>query len=304
MKRKTPIARTLVTAGLPLLVLAVVLTDRVFFAEAADGAGTEANTKVVLASEVEWTPLNPARGDSSPQAGTLWGDRAGSPQTGFLVKFADGFSSPPHIHNVTYRGVVISGQIHNDDPEAEPMWMPSGSFWTQPAGEVHITAAKGEMNMAYIEIDHGPYLVWPPEKATDNGERPVNVHESNLVWLDAASTTWIEGSEGASAAGGAKIAFVWGKPESGETNGTLLKLPAGFSGEIRSDGAALKAVVIKGQAVVRGSGAGESKTLDPGSYFSSEGTASHQIQLNDKQESILYLRAEGRFKVVSVAATE
>ena len=43
--------------------------------------------------QVDWEQLNPARGDKSPQAGTLWGDRKGSPATGFLAKFVDGF---PH----------------------------------------------------------------------------------------------------------------------------------------------------------------------------------------------------------------
>jgi len=103
---------------------------------------TTSTNKVVSASEIKWEQLNPARGDKSPQAGTIWGDRKGTVPTGFLVKFVDGFSSPPHIHNVTYRGVVISGLIHNDDQNAEKMWMPKGSFWTQPEGESHITAAK------------------------------------------------------------------------------------------------------------------------------------------------------------------
>ncbi|MEO1633029.1 MAG: DUF4437 domain-containing protein, partial [Bacteroidota bacterium] len=48
---------------------------------------------VVPVAEVEWTPLNPARGDASPRAGTLWGDRNGAGPTGFLVAFNDGFSS-------------------------------------------------------------------------------------------------------------------------------------------------------------------------------------------------------------------
>ncbi|MET0000674.1 MAG: DUF4437 domain-containing protein, partial [Candidatus Thiodiazotropha lotti] len=130
---------------------------------------------MVLASEINWEQLNPARGDKSPQAGTLWGDRKGSVPTGFLAKFVDGFSSPPHIHNVTYRAVVISGTIHNDDPDAADMWMPAGSFWTQPKGEVHITSAKGSTNIALVEIERGPYLVLPVEKAFDAGERPINV---------------------------------------------------------------------------------------------------------------------------------
>lgn len=83
-----------------------------------------------------------------------------------------GFESPPHIHNITYRGVVIEGVMHNDDPTAAKMWMPPGSFWTQPAGEDHTTAADGETNLIYLEIDSGPYLVKPSAEQFDNGERP------------------------------------------------------------------------------------------------------------------------------------
>ena len=125
---------------------------------------------VLSVSDVNWEKLNPARGDKSPQAATLWGDRKSNTETGFLVKFVDGFSSPPHIHNVSYRGIVLEGLVHNDDPKAEAMWMPRGSFWTQPAGESHITSAKGNTNIAFIEIDSGPYLVKPKKEAFDNGE--------------------------------------------------------------------------------------------------------------------------------------
>jgi len=61
------------------------------------------------------------------------------------------------------------------------MWLPADSFWTQPAGENHITAADGENNLIYLEIDNGPYLVLAKEKAFDNGERPINIDERNLV---------------------------------------------------------------------------------------------------------------------------
>ena len=33
------------------------------------------NIKIVSIKDVNWEKLNPARGDKSPQAGTLWGDR-------------------------------------------------------------------------------------------------------------------------------------------------------------------------------------------------------------------------------------
>ncbi|NIP39297.1 MAG: DUF4437 domain-containing protein, partial [Candidatus Dadabacteria bacterium] len=174
-------------------------------------------TGVVLMSEVKWEQLNPARGDKSPMAGNLWGNRNESGPSGFLVKFVDGFSSPPHIHNVSYRGVVISGLIHNDDLSAKHVWMPQGSFWTQPAGEVHITAAKGNENIAYIEIDNGPFLVRAADEAFDNGERPVNIDKSKLVWLDASDIKWIESPETQAPSNGPKMAFLWGNQQGGST---------------------------------------------------------------------------------------
>ena len=133
------------------------------------------SSRIILSSDVQWQLLNPARGDKSPRAGVLWGNIKSEEPTGFLVKFTDGFSSPPHIHNITYRAVVISGEIHNDDPTAAPMWMSPGSFWTQPKGETHITAARGKNSIALVEIDRGPYLVRPVDKEFDSGEKPINI---------------------------------------------------------------------------------------------------------------------------------
>ena len=241
---------------------------------------------VILASEVKWELLNPARGDMSPQAGTLWGDRRGTVPTGFLAKFADGFSSPPHIQNSTYRAVVISGGIHNDDPNAARMWMPSGSFWTQPKGEVHITAAKGGTNVALVEIDKGPYLVLPPEKAFDSGERPINVDASNIVWVDPPGMP--------ASTDGPKLAYLWGNLQDGQSNGTFVKLPAGFVGKIHSRGGTFRAVVIKGQPQHLGT---RHQNLGPGSYFGSTGESVHRISSKAGEESIIYVRTNGRYDV-------
>ncbi|ODC01588.1 hypothetical protein A3197_03705 [Candidatus Thiodiazotropha endoloripes] len=245
--------------------------------------------QVVLASEINWEQLNPARGDKSPQAGTLWGDRKGSVPTGFLAKFVDGFSSPPHIHNVTYRAVVISGTIHNDDPDAADMWMPAGSFWTQPKGEVHITSAKGSTNIALVEIERGPYLVLPVEKAFDAGERPINVVASNIVWVDPKG--------GALSSDGPKVAYLWGSLKAGQANGTYVKLPAGFEGSIKSSGSLFRAVVIKGVAQYQVSEA-ELKHLLPGSYFGSKGASTHQLSTTAGEESLIYIHTNGKYEIV------
>jgi len=259
---------------------------------------TEPISKVVLTSEIKWKQLNPARGDKSPKAGALWGDRTGPGPAGFLLKPADGFKSPPHIHNIAYRGVVISGLIHNDDPNAEHMWMPTGSFWTQPAGEVHITAAKGSNTLAYIEIEKGPYLVLPAEKAFDSGERPVNVDESNIVWLDASNITWVNQPGMPASANGPKVAFLWGNPQDDQLNGTLVKLPAGFTGKIRSHGSTFRAVVIQGRPKHGVPDETDVKTLEPGSYFGSKGQTVHQVSCEAGKECIIYVRMEGKYDVV------
>ena len=250
--------------------------------------------KVTLASDIEWEMLNPARGEQSPQAGTIWGDRKGTVATGFLAKFVKGFSSPPHIHNVSYRGIVIKGLIHNDDPNAEKMWMPAGSYWTQPEGEAHITAADDEDNLAYIEIEKGPYLVHPTEKAFDNGERPINVDKSNLVWLDASEINWIENTS----SNGAKVAFLWGKHINGQLNGSLIKLPAGFSGTIKSQGDLFRAVIIKGNTFYQIPTEDKVYSLDPGSSFSSNGSSIHNFPSKLKEESIIYIRTNGTFEIL------
>ncbi|WP_148216412.1 DUF4437 domain-containing protein [Coraliomargarita akajimensis] len=260
------------------------------------GCGTTQNVgsassdiEIVLASDVEWTHLNPKRGDLAPKAGTLWGDRKGTEPTGFLLKPTDGFESPPHIHNVSYRGVVIRGVLHNDDPDAANMWMPAGSFWTQPKGEVHITAAKGSDSLAYIEIEEGPYLVLPSEEAFDSGERPVNVDERNLVWLDASDIRWVDHSI-STTPGGPQVAVLWGSTSEGELNGSFIKLPAGFRGAINSQGSTFKAVLIQGELTH----AAANGTMEVGSYFSSA-AATHAV--SSEETVVLYVRTDGRYAI-------
>lgn len=250
-------------------------------------------SKIVPASDVDWGPLNPARGDASPRAGTLWGDRAAAGASGFLVQFKQGFSSPPHIHNVTYRGVVIEGRIHNDDPAAANMWLPAGSFWTQPAGEAHITSAEGEFNMAYIEIDEGPYLVQPTENAFDNGERPVNLDRSNLVWLDASDIAWIERD------GGAEVAFLWGGEADTGARGSLVKLPSGQSVRLSSDRADLKIVSISGEPELQLGGTHGKHVLMPGSFVASAPNDADMFTCNVETDCLLYVRSEGHFEITS-----
>lgn len=247
--------------------------------------------KVLLSSEIVWEKLNPARGDQSPQAGTIWGDRKGNVATGFLAKFVDGFSSPPHIHNVTYRAVVIKGTIHNDDPSAKDMWMKPGSFWTQPVGESHITSANGDENMALVEINEGPYLVKPVDEAFDNKKRPINIDASNVVWLNSDETNWVDSKCNA------EISFLLQSNTSDELKSLFVKLPIDFTGELQTSGTVMHAVVISGEANYTLPLTNEIKNLDTGSYFGSTDTAIHKIKNSAENETIIYLRTNGRIKI-------
>ena len=257
--------------------------------------------EVVSGSDIDFVPLNPARGDASPQAGFLWGDIRKDVPSGVLLKFADGFSSPPHIHNITYRAVVISGAVHNDDPEAANMWMGPGSFWMQPAGEVHITSAQsGSGATAFLEILEGPYLVQPSHQAFDTGERPMNLAERNVVWLTPKDVTWISQTENAVAENNVKISFLWGRPNAGELNGTFLKLPPRFEGELIGNDAWLRAVVIQGRTTHRLDNASEAINLLPGSYFGSKGGATHRISCTAKDECLYYVRTKGKYELKQI----
>ncbi len=241
--------------------------------------------RVVSLPDVKWEPLNPARGDKSPQAGTLWGDRNAAVATGFLLKPADGFRSPPHIHNVSYRGVVISGLLHNDDPGAADMWMPTVSYWTQPKGEVHITAAEGGDTLAYIEIESGPYLVHPADQAFDSGERPVNIDATNIVWIE---------QPGEAAAGERiKLAFLWGTPAGDSLNGRLVMIPADNVLSLSEHSATIRAVIIRGNTRLPGTGQAGSQQLGPGGYFSSAGETALQVSCEADSDCILYVRTQG-----------
>ena len=96
-------------------------------------------------------------------------------------------------------------------------------------------------NLIYLEIDEGPYLVQPSKEHFDNGERPVNLHVDNMVWLQESDLVNI-------AANDVSATYLWG--DTNNVYGTLVKLPKGFEGSITSSGDEFKAVVIQGLSLI------------------------------------------------------
>jgi len=250
----------------------------------AIGDTDKRSSAVTLPSQIIWGHLNPLRGDKSPAAANLWGDRTSNVATGMLVRFNQGFSSPPHIHNVSYRGIVIDGLLHNDEPIAKKMWMPQGSFWTQPAGGNHITAANGKTNLIYLEIDHGPYLVRPSDKQFDNNQTPINRHSNMIKWQTLTN--------------GVMTSSLW-QAKGKQIAGTMIKLAPGFSGELISSAEELKMVVIAGEVKYHSEETPEPMLLVPSSFVSSTGQFKHQITANNGVT--LYIRHNGDWKIKPLA---
>lgn len=166
--------------------------------------------------------------------------------------------------------------------------MPTGSVWTQPAGENHTTAANGESNLIYLEIDTGPYLVKPTDDQFDNGEHPLNGHVDNLVWLDSSELSSIT-------AQGVKSTFVW--ENSVDMTGSMIKLPVGFNGEITTHASEFRAIVISGTINYFSKKQSTAITLNPASFIESTGEYTHQIQNNSSAPATLYIRTNDKYQV-------
>ncbi len=250
------------------------------------------SVRVVTPDQVDYQPLNPARGVASPQAGTLWGDIREDVPSGILLRFAEGFSSPPHIHNITYRAVVISGEVHNDDPDAANMWMGKGTFWTQPAGEVHITSARPGLGAtAFLEILEGPYLVQPSDMAFDNGEQPLNLVNSNLVWMSADDLRWIK--TGDVDGQGPEVALLWGDLDDGGLSASFVKLPAGHTSDLAVESDHLRAVIVDGALTHSVAGLETQSELGAGGFFESEAGVPHTLACHSDSDCLVYVRSTG-----------
>ncbi|WP_028772753.1 DUF4437 domain-containing protein [Shewanella waksmanii] len=270
------------------VLLVVTFGSQLTFANDAAPVGEYKQSSWLSSDAIEWGYLNPLRGDKSPAAANLWGDRTQNAATGMLVRFNRGFASPPHIHNISYRGVVIEGELHNDDPAAAKAWMPASSFWTQPAGENHITAANSDSNLVYLEIDAGPYLVKPSAEEFNNGEHALNLHQANMVWQSGKDVNFIASPQ-------VQLTQLWGSPLLGKLGGTLLRIPAGYRGQLMANAAEFRAVVIKGAIEYQSNETGEPVSLNTGSYFSSVGEFTHNI--NTTTETLIYLRLKGSYEI-------
>ena len=140
--------------------------------------------------------------------------------------------------------------------------MPKISYWTQPNGHIHITSAKGKTNIAYVEIEKGPYLVKPVEDAFRESEYPYNIHANNIIWKNFKNYQEVD---------------VWKKNDI--VSGKLVKFKRNI--EFSNNN---KNVVISGKVKIN-----NHHFLSAGSYFYSENKGKVSVKcLNE--ECVIYVK--------------
>ena len=99
-------------------------------------------------SDLEWQ-TNP-RGASFSYP---WKENGG--RHGDVVRFPAGFDSGPHTHTVSYRGVVIQGELMNPAKgKSTSVRLPPGSTWFVAGGVVHSTKCVSDQEcIFYIHQD-------------------------------------------------------------------------------------------------------------------------------------------------------
>jgi len=254
----------------------------------------EETTKHVSIDDVQWEALDPEAGDKGPMAGQLWGDKAEG-ASWFLVKAPAKFPGAPHVHTNDYRGVVISGEIHNDKAKVKKKtYMKAGSFWSEPGGRAHITSCKTEC-MALVSFD-GAFDFLP---ATETGDSPSGMTGANTL---AASRKWMnppgtpEGQDSP-----VKLSMAWGDPTDGEPNAFFVKIPAGVDVGMHKHTSDYHAVVIQGRQRHWEPG-GDVVVSTPGSYFWQKGGTPHNDGCEAGADCVIYVTMEGVTDMTPVAA--
>ena len=91
------------------------------------------------------------------------------------------------------------------------------------------------------------------------------------------------------------VADLWVNLQDVQSNGTFVSLPDVCAGKIRIWVSTFRAVIIKGQPKYLGA---DAKNLEPGSYFGSKGEAVHQVSSSEDEETVIYVRTNGKYEVI------
>jgi len=80
-------------------------------------------------------------------------------------------------------------------------------------------------------------------------------------------------------------------------NGSMIKLPAGFKGEISTDASEFRAVIIAGAVNYNPSEQNKAQNLSAGSYVESNGRFAHSLENNSDKPATIYIRTNSKYQV-------
>lgn len=135
-------------------VLKALMTTFVFALGVTNAARAEdtAPTKIILPANAKWMAMIPEMGDKGPAMSGVFGEPGiiGKPFGG-MFRVPAGGESPLHTHTSDYWAVMVSGtESAREKAEDEPMQIPHGSTWFQPAKAAHINKCLGPEDCVFF----------------------------------------------------------------------------------------------------------------------------------------------------------
>lgn len=116
-------------------------------------------SSAVPADQIPFFDLMPGV-EGGPKQAFVFGDPDDT-ANGYFLRFSKDFPTPPHSHSFGYRGIVLEGVMRNGPDIESALDMPAGSFWTQAADEVHITACVSDAPCLEFVSFSGPFDFLP-----------------------------------------------------------------------------------------------------------------------------------------------
>ena len=120
-------------------------------------AGAKAMGIILPARELKWAPEAPGL---PQQMVTLWGDRKKG-EAAVLIKVPAGWEAGLHAHTADYHAVLVAGTwIHTVEGTDAGQELPPGSYWMQPAKEMHDDRCKeGAECIVLVHTDEKTELI-------------------------------------------------------------------------------------------------------------------------------------------------
>jgi len=93
---------------------------------------------------------------------------------------------------------------------------------------------------------------------------------------------------------GPKVVHLWGNPKK-SANAAMVRFPAGFSSDLRSNSSSHRGVVIQGTFINKQKGEEHPKKLTAGSYWFEPGDREYSMHCEGAEECLVYMVFDGPY---------